>query len=133
MRKETRTVLPTPTKCYFCGQNDGHQINSCLVATEYINNKKCMRNATGQIVLANNQPIPRGTPGYNLKDKIDTILQSAHSLLTELATSVQSPAVSASSSGARVCGVIEAIFDPASDEDDEPEDSIDDLPKDTYA
>lgn len=60
-----------PGECGFCS-TQGHFLRECPVVTEFIRNGKCFRNVDNKIVLPNGQFIPRGTPGRNLMEKIES-------------------------------------------------------------
>ncbi|KZT31099.1 hypothetical protein SISSUDRAFT_1038696, partial [Sistotremastrum suecicum HHB10207 ss-3] len=129
------STTPQPVQaCYFCGHNDGHRVSGCLVAREYVNAGKCARNATGSIVFVNGDPIDKDIPGRWLKDKIDTRLKQAKSLLTLVDGPTRSANSGSASGSAHISAIIEAVYEKGAEsatEDDE--DIVDDLPPDALA
>lgn len=59
-----------PLRCKFCG-NVGHIVKACKDAEEYVLSGRCMRDASGKILLPSGAKIPRETPGKTLRDRCD--------------------------------------------------------------
>ena len=90
-----------PLRCKFCG-NVGHIVKACKDAEEYVLSGRCMRDASGNILLPSGAKIPRETPGKTLRDRCDVYHQQSsripelegarHEQLPPAADAVASPA-----------------------------------------
>ena len=57
--------------CVFCSSRD-HYVRDCNVAARYLTESKISRDEWGKIGLSNGDYLPRGAPGSNLKERIDS-------------------------------------------------------------
>ena len=59
--------------CMFCSAPD-HYLRECPLVTQYIQQRKIMRNEAGKLTLLDGRFVPRNVPGRNMRERFDNYL-----------------------------------------------------------